>query len=298
MKILTTLITALLLMQSTVCAEESWRFIALADWHGAEIYVQPNIYPGGEEQNAASLKMLKENYGGELVMLPGDSNRGHWDRESFIKNFKPGLTPAEAILQAGELCYTGMVNAFNEAGYSKLLMAVGDHEVGDNPWRLGSAKSKHQAEFREAFAKGFNINSDNGQFIYDKHPMIYVSWHDATAYAKWAQKRLPTEAEWEYAARGGLIDKKYSWGDGDPLSLARDYANYKEPSGKDKWMYCTRVGSFKPNGYGLTWREIHGNGVKIGIAVTKNTESCEVVYGATILTTCVYLTAILYTVIT
>ena len=112
--------------------------------------------------------MLKENYGGELVMLPGDSNVGHWDRENFIKGFKPGLTPAESIRQVGEFCYTGMVGAFNEAGYSTLLMAVGDHELGDNPWPLGSAKSKHQAEFREAFAKGFNIDPDTGQFIYDK----------------------------------------------------------------------------------------------------------------------------------
>ena len=168
MKILATLIAALLLMQSTVRAEEPWRFITLADWHLAELYVQPNRFPGGEEQNVAGLKMLKENYGGELVMLPGDSNGGHWDTDQFIQSFKPGLTPAEAILQAGELCYTGMVDAFNEAGYSTLLMAVGDHEVGDNPWPAGTAVSKHQAEFREAFAKVFNVNPDGGQFIYDK----------------------------------------------------------------------------------------------------------------------------------
>ncbi len=83
----------------------------------------------------------------------------------------------------------------------------------------------------------------------DAHPMIYVSWHDAVAYAKWAGKRLPTETEWEYAAGGGLIDKLYSWG--DDVSLARDYANYDEIGGKDKWEYCAPVGSFKPNGYGL-----------------------------------------------
>ena len=72
------------------------------------------------------------------------------------------------------------------------------------------------------------------------HPVVYVSWYAAMAYAQWAGKRLPTEAEWEYAARGGLEGKKYPWGD----SIDESKANYDYGDTKV-------VGSYAPNGYGL-----------------------------------------------
>ena len=74
------------------------------------------------------------------------------------------------------------------------------------------------------------------------HPVIYVSWYAAMAYAQWSGKRLPIETEWEKAARGGLVGKKYAWGD----SLDFSQANYGESVGD-----TTSIGTYPANGYGL-----------------------------------------------
>ncbi len=119
------------------------------------------------------------------------------------------------------------------AQYAEFLNAKGTHAEDGTPWyNIGQRHSRIE------FASGkYRVKTG-----YENHPVTMVSWYGAMAYAEWAGKRLPTEAEWEKAARGGLAGLKYPWGN----TIDSTKANYDRHIGD-----TAVVGKYTANRYGL-----------------------------------------------
>jgi len=120
------------------------------------------------------------------------------------------------------------------------------YEVTNSEYQQFVLETGHQVPFLDReWACDFNWNGINYPSGKADYPVVLVSWTDATAYAHWAGKRLPTESEWEKASRAGFMNQKYPFG--NSIDLAQ--ANYKK--GYLRSWCLMPVGSYQPNQYGL-----------------------------------------------
>ena len=131
---------------------------------------------------------------------------------------------------------------------------IGEKEVTVRQWKA----------FTEDTAYKWNKWSLLNQYAPgDNYPIVFVTWENAQDFCRWLSKkeektyRLPTEAEWEKAARGGLQGKRFPWGDGTPDGTQCNFADkntdftWSDKRVDDGYAFTAPVGSFPPNGYGL-----------------------------------------------
>jgi formylglycine-generating enzyme required for sulfatase activity len=161
--------------------------------------------------------------------------------ENEKREINDGVTPL--VLIPGGTFEMGVEGDGNNSPVHRVTVDsffIEEHEVTNAQYH------RFCKETERALPMFWGMAEFHGGMDYPDHPVIGVSWADANAYAEWAGRRLPTEAEWEYAARGGLAGKKYPFGD----DMSDSLSNFK--SGES-----VPVKTFPPNGYKLY--DISGN---------------------------------------
>ncbi len=202
--------------------------------------------------------------GGQFVMgdSGGDRNPGDGETPVHEVELSPYSVDVTTVTNADFAVFvddTGFVTEAERFGFSAVFHLALDADPADvlqpaqgTPWWLGVRRAdwRHPGGAR------------SGLYGLEDHPVVHVSWNDAVAYCAWAGRRLPTEAEWEHASRGGLDAARYPWGDDlhpdGPTDWRCNIWQGRFPVRNDLsdgFLTTAPVRTFEPNGHGL-WQTV------------------------------------------
>ena len=204
-------------------------------------------------------------------IAPGTGKKIVWDAGADVPNIFGTNYQVKVTANDGR---AGGATVIGRDGAPMVLIPAGEFEMGDSKndpedWMKHSrpvhtvyvdafymdvyeVTNAQYKKFMDATGHSAPRFWNDARFNQPEHPVVGVNWYDSGAYAQWAGKRLPTEAEWEKAARGGLVGKRYPWGDEAPDAGGTYRANYDPGNdAADGYAFTAPVGSFPPNGYGL-----------------------------------------------